>query len=107
MAKDPRMLIAVDLGTSSVRVAAARYTTPKDYEIFALGQAPSLGIGRGLLENIDQASYAIRQACEDARLDEATRGAEVVVGINGKHLSSQNVSGQTVIGRGDGTVTER
>jgi cell division protein FtsA len=107
MAREPRTVIAIDVGTTAVRVLAARVPSQGDFEIVALGQSQSLGVRRGIVTNVDEASYAIRGALEDAGIERRIRDADVYVGVGGKHIASSNNTGVTEVSRADGQVTEK
>lgn len=107
MGKADRTVIAIDVGSSSIRVLAARMAGRADFDVLALGHAPSLGVKRGVVANVDDASYAIREALEDAGLEGQGPADEVYVGISGKHLASVNNVGEAKVTRSDGLVSER
>ena len=107
MGKETRTLIAIDVGTTQVRAVAARPLPGDEVEIVAFGQAPSAGLKRGLIEDVDEASYAVRAALEDGGLERRIRGAEVYAGISGKHIASFDHVGETPLHRSDGLVTDR
>jgi cell division protein FtsA len=79
----------------------------RDLEVLALGQAPSAGVQRGIIQNPEEAAYSIKAAFEDAGIEGRFRNAKVYAGIGGKHVVSVNTSGEAVISRNDGLVTER
>ncbi|MEE9286272.1 MAG: cell division protein FtsA [Dehalococcoidia bacterium] len=107
MGKEPRTIIAIDAGSCNVKVLAARMAGGADFDILALGHAPSLGVKRGIVSNIDETSYAIREALEDAGVDGHGRAVEVYAGISGKHLASLNNVGEAKVARNDGLVVEK
>lgn len=110
MARDERPIIAIDLGTSLTRVAAGRIEADdmeRELEVLALGQAPSAGLQRGIIQNPEEAAYSIKAAFEDAGVEAKYRDARVYVGIGGKHIVSVNTAGESVISRNDGLVSEK
>ncbi len=110
MARDDRPIIAIDVGTSLTRVAAGRIEErdmERDLDVIALGQAPSGSVQRGIIQNPEEAAYSVKAAFEDAGIDGKYRDAKVYVGVGGKHVVSVNTSGEAVISRNDGLVTEK
>ena len=101
------MVVAVDVGSAMVRVVGAEIGADGGAEIFSFGQAKAMGIRRGIVEDVDEASYAIRAALESAGLEAVVRGALVVAGISGVHVRSFNAVGEAAVNRGDSVITER
>ncbi len=106
MAREPRTIIAIDVGTSAIRVLAARVPPSGEFEIVAMGEAQSLGVRRGIVTNVDEVSYAIRGALEDAGTERRFREAQVYVGMGGKSIGCINNSGGAEITK-DRPITER
>ena len=107
MAKDRPGLIIIDPGSSTVRALTAQPKPGGDVEVHSVGEAPSVGIQRGIVTDIDLASYSIRTALEEAGIAGKFRGAQVYALVGGKHLSSVNNTGTVHVARNDGLVTER
>ena len=101
------MVVAVDVGSAMVRVVGAEIGADGGAEIFSFGQTKAVGIRRGIVEDVDEASYAIRAALESAGLEAVVRGARVVAGISGVHVRSFNAVGEAAVNRGDSVITER
>ncbi len=107
MSRDPEVVIAIDAGSSAIRVLGAQVTLDGGLELLTFGQSASLGIKRGLVDDVDEASYAIRTALEDAGLEARLNNAVVVAGITGKHIKSFSTMGEVKVGRNDGMITEK
>jgi cell division protein FtsA len=88
---EKRSFSAIDIGTTKI-VALSGYITEKN-EITVLGKgyAPSMGVSRGEIINLEYSVTAIRQAVAKAKAEAGFFNPEVVVGIAGKHIhSTQN-----------------
>ena len=57
-------------------------------EILGLGKSKSLGVHRGVVNNITQTIQSIQQAVEDANSNSGSQISDVVVGIAGQHIRS-------------------
>ena len=100
-------IVAIDMGSAMVRVVGAEIAPDGGAEIFSYGQAKSMGVKRGIVEDVDEASYAVRAALESAGLERAARDALVVAGISGVHVRSFNAIGEATVNRSDSVITER
>ena len=101
------MVVAIDMGSAMVRVVGAVIAPDGGTEIFSFGQAKSVGVKRGIVEDVDEASGAIRAALESAGLERKVRDAMVVAGISGVHVRSFNAVGEVTVNRTDSVITER
>ncbi|MSQ25736.1 MAG: cell division protein FtsA [Dehalococcoidia bacterium] len=102
-----KILIAIDVGTAQVSVAGARVAPDFPTEIVAYGTSASLGMHKAAVSSVDDASFAIRAALEDAGLEGKIRDSEVIVGVSGKHIASRNTTGEAAVERSDGAVAQR
>ena len=107
MGRENKSVITIDVGSCTVRVVAAQRHPAGGIQVLGIGQAPTLGIQRGIVDSIDDASFAIRAALQDAALDAKARGAAVYVSLAGKHVASMNHCGEVYTTRNDGLVTTR
>ena len=57
-------------------------------EILGIGKSQSLGVHRGVVNNITQTIQSIQQAVEEAKIESGFDIDEVVVGIAGQHIRS-------------------
>lgn len=106
MGKDRGMFIAIDVGSCHVRVLAAQENANGGIEVLATGETPSLGVQRGVITNVDDASFAIKSALEEAQLMPWLKQAAVYASLNGKHIASSNHYGDVKVSRSDNLVTE-
>ena len=85
---------AVDIGTSKVTVLLSRVGTEGDLKIFGTGVAPSEGIQRGRVENIEEARDSVNAALVEARryLGRESVTCSAYVSVSGSHISSVNRS---------------
>ena len=84
----PEIVVGLDIGTTKIACLVGRKTDHGKIEILGIGKAPSLGVSRGVVSNIEKTVQSIRAAVEEA---EAKSGIEinvVNVGIAGQHIKS-------------------
>ena len=84
----PEIVVGLDIGTTKIACLVGRKTEHGKIEILGVGKAPSLGVTRGVVSNIEKTVQSIRAAVEEA---EAKSGIEinvVNVGIAGQHIKS-------------------
>ena len=96
MARKPALHVALDLGTHTTKVLIASMDGEKP-GIEGLGSAPSDGMRRGVVVNIDATANAIRAAVNEA---EALADCEVqstVVSVSGAHIKGCNSHGMVPI----------
>lgn len=97
---EPDLLVGLDLGTSKVTVVVAeRGTEGDEAQIIGVGQAPSNGIRKGLIVNLDQAVKSVRQAVSDAQNMVGQDIGEVTVAFGGGEVTSVRSKGMVSLGR--------
>jgi cell division protein FtsA len=107
MGKENKTIVGIDVGSNSIRVLAASAGVGGDLEMLSMGQALSLGVQRGIVSNIDEASFAIGAALEDAGLDDLGKNTQIYASVGGKHLGSVNSAGEAEVSRSDGLVSAK
>ncbi|MBC9797139.1 cell division protein FtsA [Sinomicrobium weinanense] len=80
--------IGLDIGTTKIVVMIGRRNEYGKIEILGIGKAKSLGVHRGVVNNITQTIQSIQQAVQEAENDSGKKITEVVVGIAGQHIRS-------------------
>lgn len=80
--------VGLDIGTTKIVAMIGRENEYGKIEILGIGKSKSLGVHRGVVNNITQTIQSIQQAVEQAESDSTLKIAEVVVGIAGQHIRS-------------------
>lgn len=80
--------VGLDIGTTKIVAMIGRANEYGKLEILGVGKSKSLGVHRGVVNNITQTINSIRQAVEDAEADSGLKISHVVVGIAGQHIRS-------------------
>jgi cell division protein FtsA len=98
MAKEYKdIVVGLDIGTSKVMVVVAEVQVGGDLRLVGLGIAPSNGLKRGVVVNIDATVQSIQQALKEAELMADCKIARVYTGITGSHIRGMNSSGMVAI----------
>src|SRR5690554_6918183 len=80
--------VGLDIGTTKIVAMIGRYNEYGKVEILGVGKAKSLGVHRGVVNNITQTIQSIQQAVEIAESTSGMKISDVVVGIAGQHIRS-------------------
>ncbi len=89
---DAELIVGLDVGSASVRALVAESSGEKVNPV-ALGIAPSAGVRRGIVTDLDLAAGSIAAAVADAEKRGRLTLGKVVLGITGEHLSSLRTRG--------------
>ena len=85
--------VGLDIGTTKVSVVVGERDVNGLIEIKGVGTAPSNGLRKGVVVNIDATVESIRKAVEEAELMAGLSIKEVYVGIAGGHIEGMNSRG--------------
>jgi len=98
MAKEYKdIVVGLDIGTAKIMAVVAEVVPGGDLKLAGLGVAPSNGLKRGVVVNIDATVASIQQALKEAELMADCRIARVYTGITGSHIRGINSSGMVAI----------
>jgi cell division protein FtsA len=80
--------VGLDIGTTKIVAMIGRENEYGKAEILGIGKSKSLGVHRGVVNNITQTIQSIQQAVQEAEAASGTKIEEVTVGIAGQHIRS-------------------
>ena len=80
--------VGLDIGTTKIVALVGKKNEFNKVEILGVGKSKSLGVHRGVVNNITQTIQSIQQAVENANSNSALIIKDVVVGIAGQHIRS-------------------
>lgn len=80
--------VGLDIGTTKIVAMIGRKNDYGKMEIMGIGRSKSLGVHRGVVNNITQTIQSIQQAIQDAETSSGMKITEVIVGIAGQHIRS-------------------
>lgn len=80
--------VGLDIGTTKIVAMVGNKNEFNKVEILGIGKSKSLGVHRGVVNNITQTIQSIQQAIDEAKTISGEEIDEVVVGIAGQHIRS-------------------
>ncbi len=80
--------VGLDIGTTKIVAIIGKKNEYGKIEILGIGKSKSLGVHRGVVNNITQTIQSIQQAVEEAEMNSGLKIGSVVVGIAGQHIRS-------------------
>ncbi|MAZ28128.1 MAG: cell division protein FtsA [Cytophagaceae bacterium] len=86
--EDHDIAVGLDIGTTKIVAMVGRYNEYNKLEILGIGKSKSLGVHRGVVNNITQTIQSIQQAIQEAESASGRKIRDVVVGIAGQHIRS-------------------
>ena len=98
MAKEYKdLVVGLDIGTAKVMAVVAEVMPGGELKLAGLGIAPSNGLKRGVVVNIDATVASIQQALKEAELMADCKISRVYTGITGSHIRGINSSGMVAV----------
>jgi len=98
-------ILAIDIGSTKICAIIANINTGK-VQVLGHGIAPSQGIKKGTITNIELASKAIKNAVDDAKRVSGTNISSAIVTISNAYAKSINSSGIVNLPNNEITIKE-
>ena len=80
--------VGLDIGTTKIVAIIGCKNEYGKIQVLGVGKSQSLGVKRGVVNNITQTIDSIRRAVEEAEIDSGLKISNVVAGIAGQHIKS-------------------
>ena len=100
------VVVGLDIGTAKVMAVVAEVMPSGELKLAGLGVAPSNGLKRGVVVNIEATVQSIQQALKEAELMADCKIQRVYTGITGSHIRGLNQSGMVAIKDKEVTPTD-
>jgi cell division protein FtsA len=100
------VVVGLDIGTAKVMAVVAEVMPGGELKLAGLGVAPSNGLKRGVVVNIEATVQSIQQALKEAELMADCKIQRVYTGITGSHIRGLNQSGMVAIKDKEVTPTD-
>ncbi|NOQ34458.1 MAG: cell division protein FtsA [Methylococcaceae bacterium] len=91
------IVVGLDIGTSKVAAIVGEYDRDDVMEVIGIGTAPSRGLKKGVVVNLESTVHSIQRAVEEAELMAGCQIQSVFAGIAGSHIKSLNSHGIVAI----------
>ncbi len=93
------IITGLDIGTTKICAIIGRLNEFGKLEIIGVGTAPSRGLKKGIVVNIERTMHSITKAIEEAELMAGVEVESVYTGIAGAHINSLTNRGIVAISR--------
>ena len=101
-----QLFIGLDIGTTKIVAMIGELNEYEKLKIIGIGKSKSLGVHRGVVNNITQTIQSIQLAVEEAELNSKHKIDKVVVGIAGQHIRSIQHSDYITRENSDQVITD-
>jgi len=92
-----QLIAGLDIGTNKIAVIIAERDEYEGFQVIGVGVAPSEGLRRGVVVNLDKTVQSIQKALKEAELMAGREVETVYVGIAGDHIRSINSRGVVAV----------
>jgi cell division protein FtsA len=106
MSRSEEIVVGLDVGTTKICAIIGEVNAEGMVDIIGVGNAPSRGLRRGVVVNIDHTVASIRKAVSDAELMAGCQAESVFAGISGGHIKGINSHGVIAIKNREVTSVE-
>tara|TARA_B100000767_G_C19778303_1_gene544149 strand:- start:669 stop:1982 length:1314 start_codon:yes stop_codon:yes gene_type:complete len=86
--KNKNISVGLDIGTTKIVAMVGQKNEYDKVEVLGIGKSKSLGVHRGVVNNITQTIQSIQAAVTEAEAKASVTIDEVIVGIAGQHIRS-------------------
>lgn len=97
---EPKTVVGIDVGTTKICTLVGEVYEDAQLRIIGVGVAPSRGLRKGVVVNVQEATEAITASVQKAERISGYEIANAFVGIGGGHISAINSRGVVGISRG-------
>ena len=87
------LFVGLDIGTTKIVALIGSLNEYNKLKIIGIGKSKSLGVHRGVVNNITQTIQSIQTAVNEAELNSSEKIEKVIVGIAGQHIKSSQQFG--------------
>lgn len=102
-----KIITGLDIGSYSVKTIIAKKTgNDERLQIIGVGMAPSLGIRKGVIVDIDEAVSSIKSSIAEAERLAGVEVGSVAANLSGAHISSKISKGVVAVSRADQEISE-
>ena len=105
--ENKKIAVGLDIGTTKIVAMVGQKNEFDKVEILGIGKSQSLGVHRGVVNNITQTIQSIQQATLVAEAKSGVTISDVVVGIAGQHIRSLQHSDYITRENADEVINEQ
>lgn len=104
--RNQEIFVSLDIGTTSIKVVVAEYING-NINIIGVGNEKSRGLSRGVIVDIDDTVYSIRQAIAQAEQKANVKINEVIVGVPSNQIMIEDCHGMIAVSSENREITSR
>ena len=104
-ARGPELVVGLDVGTTKICAVIGEPKAGGGLDVVGVGNAPSRGLRRGVVVNIESTVEAIKHAVAEAEQMAGVEVARVYAGVAGGHIRSHNSRGVVAVSGREREVT--
>lgn len=102
-----KIITGLDIGSYSIKTIIAKKTgNDERLQIIGVGNAPSLGVRKGVIVDIDEAVSSIKSSIAEAERLAGIEVNSVAANLGGAHISSKISKGVVAVSRADQEISE-
>jgi cell division protein FtsA len=94
---DQQLLVSLDIGTSKIVTLVGEVNDNQQIHIIGMGSAPSYGMKRGVVVDIEQTVESIQKSVSEAENTAGCKINSAFTGIAGSHIDSMNSHGVVAV----------
>ena len=99
--EEKQIISGIDIGTTKIAVVIAEWVKSEDQiSILGVGEAPSQGLKKGIVVNMNQTVESLTSALSTAERQADVEVGSAFVGITGDHIRGINYSGVITVSKG-------
>jgi cell division protein FtsA len=104
MAQATRTFVGLDIGTTKINCIIADQNSSGELRVVGVGNAPSEGLRRGVVVDLEKTVTSIQRSVEEAERMAGIEVKGVYAGIAGDHIRSINSRGVIAVARKDNEI---
>jgi len=104
--ENSKIAVGLDIGTTKIVAMVGQENEYGKLEVLGVGKAKSLGVHRGVVNNIVQTIQSIQQAVADAETASGLKIDQAIAGIAGQHIRSMQHNDHITRSNPDEVITE-
>jgi len=101
------LIVGLDIGTTKVCTLIARIKEKGEFEVLGVGTAPSQGLSKGIVTDINKTSSMIKIAMREAEVKAGLKIKRAWVSIAGDHIRATDNQGFVKVEKEDRIITAR
>ncbi len=107
MSQRGHYIVGLDIGSASIKTIIAQEVPEESLlRVVGVGSAPSAGIRRGAIVDIEDAVQSINTSIGQAESMAGIAVEQVIINVSGTEVFSQTAKGVVAVGKADGEVLE-